>query len=261
MAHAQAAIVAVMIAISAAVWWHWWRRWKRFGELWPREPMPSAGPSLVAVLMTVAYLWLSLVVVFNPPERDPAQLISLPAIRASCAERLLMIALLIPIALGFGARAPRDLGLTLQNWWRQILEGLETAQASFLPVLCVLFATSPLRRDEEKNVLLRLLEQNHGLETLFWVLLAAVVLAPLLEELLFRVILLGWLKTKTTSAHAIGLSSVAFALIHGQLDGLALLPLALLLGMLYDRRRQYLSVVMAHAFFNLWNIALTMAAR
>ena len=40
---------------------------------------------------------------------------------------------------------------------------------------------------------------------------------------MFRVILLGWLKTKTTSVHAIGISSVAFALIHGPRDGVALL--------------------------------------
>ncbi|MFM9966094.1 MAG: lysostaphin resistance A-like protein [Planctomycetaceae bacterium] len=261
MVNAQAAIVVVMFSISAAVWWHWSRCYQRFGEVCPREPLPSSGPSLVAVLLTVAYLWLSLVVVLNPPVRDPAQPISLSAIQAGCGERLLMVALLVPLAFGFTTRPPRDLGFTLTNWLRQVMDGLETAHASFIPVLCVLFVTSPLRSEREKNTLLRLLDQDRGLETLAWVLLAAVVLAPLVEELLFRVILLGWLKTKTTSAHAIGISSVAFALIHGPLDGVALLPLALLLGILYDRRQRYLSVVVAHAFFNLWNIVLTLAAR
>lgn len=261
MPNAQAAVVMVMFAISAAVWWHWSRCQKRFGELWPREPLPSSAPSVAAVLFTVAYLWLTLVVVLNPPVRDPAQPISVSAIQDGCIERLLMVALLVPLMLGFGARSPRDLGFTLTNWKRQVLDGLETAHASFLPVFYVLFATSPLRSDAEKNLLLRLLDQDRGLPTLAWVLLAAVVLAPLVEELLFRVILLGWLKTKTTSAHAIGISSVAFALTHGPLDGVALLPLALLLGFLYDRRQRFLSVVVAHAFFNLWNIALTLAAR
>ena len=65
----------------------------------------------------------------------------------------------------------------------------------------------------------------------------------------------------TSSTLAIGISSIAFAMVHGPLDGAALMPLALLLGILYDRRHSYLAVVVAHAFFNLWNIALTMAAR
>jgi len=45
------------------------------------------------------------------------------------------------------------------------------------------------------------------------------------------------------------------------LDGIALIPLALLLGFLYDRRRSYWSVFVAHAFFNLTNIVQTMGSR
>lgn len=260
MANAQAAIVVVMIAISAAVWWFWWRRWRRFGEFYPSESFPQASINVVALVLTVTYLWLSLVAVVLPETREPVKTISVSAVQAGCATRLILTGLLCGL-LGFSSRSLREFGFTLRDWRRQVSDGLETAHASFLPVLALLLATSWWRAPAEKNLLLRLLEQDVGLITLAWVVVAAVICAPLLEELLFRVILLGWLKTKTSSTHAIGISSLAFAMVHGPLDGAALLPLALLLGSLYDRRHSYLSVVVAHAFFNLWNIALTMAAR
>ena len=250
----------VMVAISAAVWWLWWRRWRRFGEICATEPFSQTPINIVAVILTVTYLWLSLVAVILPEAREPATKISLSSVQAACATRFVMAGILCGL-LAFEPRSLRGFGFTLDHWRRQISDGLETAHASFLPVLALLLATSWWRQPAEKNLLLRLLEQDSGLLTLAWVLIAAVICAPLLEELLFRVILLGWLKTKTTSTHAIGISSIAFAMVHGPLDGAALLPLALLLGSLYDRRHSYLSVVIAHAFFNLWNIALTMAAR
>lgn len=260
MANAQAAIVVVMVAISAAVWWLWWRRWRRFGEIWPGEPLPLIPVNTVALVLAVTYIWLSLISVVMPEAREPAKTISLSAVQVACAVRFIILALLCGL-LGFESRSLRGFGLTFDHWRRQVSDGLETSHASFLPVLLLLWATAYWRQPAGKNPLLRMLEQDNGLLTLAWVLIAAVICAPLLEELLFRVILLGWLKTKTSSTHAIGISSIAFAMVHGPLDGAALLPLALLLGSLYDRRHSYLSVVIAHAFFNLWNIALTMAAR
>ncbi|MBC7816342.1 MAG: CPBP family intramembrane metalloprotease [Planctomycetaceae bacterium] len=260
MTNAQAAIVMVMIAISAAVWWLWWRRWRRFGAICASEPFPQTPINIVALLLAVTYIWLSLITVVMPEAREPVTTISLSSVQAGCATRVVLAGLLCGL-LWFGPRSLRDFGFTLRDWRRQVSDGLETAHASFLPVLALLLATSWWREPTEKNLLLRLLEQDVGLATLAWVLVAAVICAPLLEELLFRVILLGWLKTKTSSTHAVGISSIAFAMVHGPLDGAALMPLALLLGSLYDRRHSFLSVVVAHAFFNLWNIALTMAAR
>jgi membrane protease YdiL (CAAX protease family) len=59
---------------------------------------------------------------------------------------------------------------------------------------------------------------------------------------------------------AIGVSAVVFSVVHGQLDGVALIPLALLLGCLYDRQHRFLPVFVAHAFFNLTNIVLALVA-
>lgn len=258
--HAQVSIIVLMIAISSTVWWMWWRRWKRFGEIWQQEPTatPIWNPAVVFVALAIIGLFLVYGLMSRSGESRP---ITVEHVRGGCLERAVLAAMLLGLLTGVGARSAREFGITLANWRQQVSVGLETAHASFLPVLVLMMGTVLLRQPGEKNGLLILLDQDRSPTTLAWVVLAAVVLAPLVEELLFRVILLGWLKTKTTSTHAIGISSLAFAFIHGPLDGAALLPLALLLGSLYDRQQRFLSVVVAHAFFNLWNIALTMAAR
>lgn len=257
---AQVSIVVLMLSISSAVWWMWWRRWKRFGEIWRQEPTanPAWNPGVVFVALAIIGLFLIFGLTSRSVEGKP---ITVEHVRGGCLERAVLTAILLGLLTGVGGRSAREFGITLTNWRQQVSVGLETAHVSFLPVLTLMMATTLLRQPGEKNALLVLLDQDRSLTTLAWVVLAAVVLAPLVEELLFRVILLGWLKTKTTSTHAIGISSLAFAFIHGPLDGAALLPLALLLGSLYDRQQRFLSVVVAHAFFNLWNIAVAMAGR
>jgi membrane protease YdiL (CAAX protease family) len=261
MLNAQTIILSMMVAISVVVWWQWMRRRRAYGQLWPGEPeewgAPNSAAFAVAVAFSLLHFWTALHPVAEP---NPTQ-ISLTAVQAGCGERLLLIAILVPLLLGFRGGDPRGWGLTTRDWHRQMLDGLEVAHASFLPVLGIMLVTMPLRSEEKMNPLLRLLAQDRSLQTLGWILLAAVVLAPLLEELLFRVIVLGWFRGRLGSAHAIGISSLVFAAIHGPLDGAALLPLAFLLGRLFDRRHQFLSVFVAHATFNLWNIVLTMAAR
>ncbi len=258
--NAQVLIVVLMVAISSTVWWMWWRRWRRFGEIWHHEPTatPTWNPGVVFLALAIIAMFLLFGLLPQSGETKP---MTVEHVRGGCLERAVLAAMLLSLLTGFGARSAREFGITWANWRQQVSVGLETAHACFLPVLYVLFATSPLRQPGEKNGLLVLLDQDRSFATLAWVVFAAVVLAPLVEELLFRVILLGWLKTKTTATHAIGISSLAFAFIHGPLDGAALLPLALLLGSLYDRQQRFLSVVVAHGFFNLWNIALTLAAR
>lgn len=258
--NAQLAIVVLMFSLSAMTWWMWWRRWKHLGVIWRSEAVVTPVWNPAALVLALALIGLHLLVGVLPDSGE-SKPITMEHVRFGCLERAMLAAMLIGLLTGFGTRSVRDFGITLANWRQQIQVGLETAHASFLPVLILMTGTLLLRLPDERNALLRLLDADRSLATLAWVLLAAVVLAPLIEELLFRVILLGWLKTKTTSTHAIGISSLAFAFIHGPLDGAALLPLALLLGSLYDRQQRFVSVVVAHGFFNLWNIALTMAAR
>ncbi len=263
MPNAQAAIVIMMLTTSAEVWWQWRKRYQATGSIWPQSELPNGSVNLIAVLLTLAMIGVTLVSALS---LDRAAITaekeySINNVLAGCAMNGTLVVVLLPILSGGSLQILTDLGFRLTNWRQQFIEGMQTALASFLPVMLVMLATFWMRTPQATHPLLKLLQQDGRLQTFAAVVLAAVVLAPLVEELMFRVILLGWLKTKTNSTEAIVISSVAFAAVHGPLDGIALMPLALLLGFLYDRRRSYWSVFVAHAFFNLTNIVQTMSAR
>lgn len=110
----------------------------------------------------------------------------------------------------------------------------------------------------ESNPLLELLRSGPGQELMLLIALTAVVVAPIAEELQFRVVVLGGLLQAGRPQIAWLFSSVLFAMAHGFPDSLALLPLSFLLGYAYMRRRSYVAVMLVHFLFNLSNIALAM---
>jgi len=112
----------------------------------------------------------------------------------------------------------------------------------------------------DSNPLLELLDSGVGSELMMLIAVTAVIVAPIAEELQFRVVLLGGVIQAGRSRIGWILSSVLFALAHGFPDSLALLPLAFALGYAYMRRRSYLTVVLVHFLFNLSNIAMAVLA-
>jgi membrane protease YdiL (CAAX protease family) len=130
--------------------------------------------------------------------------------------------------------------------------GLTVGLAVLLPTSLLGYLLVPDRDVSESHILLRTL-QGKGWEYLVPIALAAALLAPLLEELLFRVVLQGWL-ADLVGKRAIPLTAGIFALIHGPRDAALLVPLALSLGALYEYRRSYVEVVAAHAAFNAANL-------
>lgn len=97
-------------------------------------------------------------------------------------------------------------------------------------------------------------------------LVAAVLLAPVAEELLFRGLLYRALRRRRGVLGAIVVSSVAFAVVH--LDVAATQPLALVgltlvgvvMGLAYERTGSLLVPVAAHAAYNGTALALALAA-
>lgn len=91
-------------------------------------------------------------------------------------------------------------------------------------------------------------------------LLLAIVVAPVTEELLFRAGIFRWLRTRTLRGVALLLPAFLFALIHGNLAVLLpLLTLALVLALAYEHHGHVGVPILAHALFNLNTIALLLA--
>ncbi len=151
------------------------------------------------------------------------------------------------------------LGLRKADIAGQIWDAFVGFLVAIGPVFLVLHLTDEwgLRDDEHAHEYLKLLIHSPSREVWLWIGLSAVVVAPLSEELLFRVILQGWVESVASPSLAIILSSLLFCLVHEFPDSLALAPLALTLGYVYHKRQSYLTVVVIHAIFNAVNLLLT----
>jgi len=94
------------------------------------------------------------------------------------------------------------------------------------------------------------------------IVLSAVVLAPLTEELFFRGLLQSLLRNFMSPWASIVVSSVLFALMHLSAirSVLPLLLFGLILGYVYERQGRLLAPILIHALFNAVMLAATLAS-
>jgi membrane protease YdiL (CAAX protease family) len=257
-------VVAGLFLGSLAAWtWIvlWWKQGIAAIEWQDREACPW-NPVAVGLALPVSII-VQVVALHSAPDADPAPVSDLPALcLALVLEMLVLMGLL---ALSTPIRAD-DFGLSRSQLGRNVCFGIVGFLMSILPVYAVSYAVemADLRDDGARHSFLKLLENHPGADTIAWVSLAAVVFAPMAEELLFRVILQGWLETRLTPRAAILFVSVLFALVHyepGRPDFLPIIPLALILGYVYYQRHSYLAVVVLHGTFNALNLALAILFR
>jgi uncharacterized protein len=165
---------------------------------------------------------------------------------------------------GLGSLAA-DFGLRFQLRWadtRALAVGavLEMVlAAAVLPLLT-------LSRDAEPQQLLRDLHHSRGAPPVFLFVIGAVVLAPLVEELLYRGLLLRALLRRMEPAGAVFTSALVFALVHyvgdpGTLPFLpALTALGVVLGLVALRAGNLKWPILIHAGFNLTTTVLFLTA-
>ena len=132
----------------------------------------------------------------------------------------------------------------------------EACLVAWLPTAALRLIMVFVIQDEAQHPFLEMIMNGVPVSALMLIILTAVVLAPLVEELLYRVVILGGLLGHTSGLVALCVSSVLFSFAHGFPDSLALLPLAFVIGWTYQQRRSYRTVVLVHFLFNGFNILL-----
>jgi len=245
-----------------SVWVKVWQR-RQQGLSWlDRCDEPRAawigGSERLALLL--AWLWFGLhlaskiapEVASKPRGITHAALWSVVAL--SGGTTLLLIALL----LANDWRSVRLFGLKGRPLASPLRHGWFGFQLAILPMAVAMIAMAPFRTRDTQNPLLTLMTDNLDPITIALVVLIAVVIAPLSEELIFRVILQSWLRTVLPARWVIPFVAVSFAAIHGPVDGPALLPLSLVLGCVFERRHNYATVVVIHGLFNATMLALAL---
>ncbi|MBM4023569.1 MAG: CPBP family intramembrane metalloprotease [Planctomycetes bacterium] len=254
---ASAAIVAVAacLLVSTAAW----RRFRRGEPLVSHRnhaPVPWHGNDLLVLLVGGVALATALGAALGA--KPPVDLKLAGGLLLQAGMGLFAIAWLV----ARGARAT-DLGLVeghLAADTRLALAGVALVVAPLLALAAAVNRLVPYRHDVADFLMA---DRDAWGVTL--VLATAVIAAPVVEELLFRRVLQGWLE-KVLPADgglaAILLSAAAFALAH-QGQGLAfvpLFPLGLVLGFIAHRTGSIVPCILLHALFNLVSVAILLGS-
>lgn len=210
--------------------------------------------------LTLTWLGLNFVQLFSAPVRSGAPP-NVDKIHESIQLQLILLAGCgIPLFLQRQVSV-REYGFHLSDPGGQVSDGVLGFLAAVVPVVLAWLATVPWRTDENQHGLLRLLQEDSSLQTLLWVVLLAAVLAPLVEELMYRVVLQTWLEKIAPRREALIVVALIFSAMHKLPDAIPLFPLALILGYVYQQRRSYLSVVLIHMLFNGTNLLFLVLLR
>jgi len=224
------------------------------------EPSTDRSPEMhwLPLVLMLTWLGLNFVQLFSNPVRsggappDVNKMIQLQLILLAGCGIPLFVQRQVPV---------RKYGFHLRDPGGQVSDGVLGFLAAIVPVVLAWLATVPWRTDENQHGLLRLLQEDSSLQTLLRVVLLAAVLAPLVEELMYRVVLQTWLEKIAPRREALIVVALVFSAMHQLPDAIPLFPLALILGYVYQQRRSYLSVVLIHMLFNGVNLLFLVLLR
>ena len=229
-------------------------------------PLPTSGNRQVATwpgwLLPVAiFCWLGVSIAFS--RRLPEAGADTEAIVDTLPHNTTMIAILFLLLASLVALARRKSPAPepdLSPIHRQLVYGLVGFLTCLLPTAIVFNLTEPYRTDADMHPLLQLIGRDPSGQLLMAVTVSAVLVAPWTEEMAFRVIMQRSLLRTCSPSLSILLTAFAFCAIHPSWqDAVALLPLAIVLGVTYHRTGSYLAVVLIHMLFTAVNILSMMA--
>lgn len=250
------ALTLALLAVSTGLWINLLRQGIRHGWSWPLQPrrdVPWRPWEAVATILIVLICIGAVTQQFasgGTTADSPEASFDIRKLQIFAGSQLAELAL-IPLILGIWRPCRwEDFGLRAHGWKTDLQFALWGVLLAQLPVHLLEYPMQGWRAEAPHPMLELLKNSPNAWQVLPWIALEVVVLAPLVEELLFRVVLQGALEREIPAVWAIVLTAAAFACIHQTADWLPLFPLALIFGYVYYRRRSYLAVVVLHGLFN-----------
>jgi len=114
--------------------------------------------------------------------------------------------------------------------------------------------------DTSQQELVEIFSNMESATALIGMILLAVIVAPLTEEVIFRAGLFRYLRTRTSRWVAFGLPAGIFAIMHGNLVAFGpLFALGLIFAIAYERTGRIAVPIIAHGLFNLNTVVLLLA--
>jgi hypothetical protein len=251
-------IFTLVLFASGYVWWRVAVKLRDKQQVLAYRPRTQSGKLfLLGPIILIGWVVFPAVAmhVLNVPEQ-----IGLRHIQATCLANGLLLLLSYNLILSYDCTLLKIFGIAASGWRQPLAEGAIGFLAALLPVFAMQGLTFLIglrtAEDPKQHQMLQFLQEQPGMATFVWLLISVVILAPLAEELVFRVIVQGWLATRLPPAGAIVTTAVLFSAVHDWPDALSLFPLALILGYVYHRSNSYWAVVVLHLLFNATNLAV-----
>jgi membrane protease YdiL (CAAX protease family) len=245
-------------------------------EYEPRAPVPWSGVDLILLGTLVLLLQAFAVNVATRAYGAPTSVPSVASMTAIVGSRIVwLLFALVYLARKVGAYAD-DMGFDTRRLKSDLrLAGL-TFLAAVLPVYGTQLVLTSLFGYESEHPLVKLVNEQPSLSVMVMTTIAAVGVAPLVEEFLLRVLLQGWLEKKQIESRQrrsgnpderagwgpIVVAAAIFALLHGWPDMLALFILSLFMGYVYQRTHRIIAPLAVHmcvnalAVLELWKVFL-----
>jgi membrane protease YdiL (CAAX protease family) len=265
----QAAIGTALLAASLMVWavilWRIVTR-QPVVEYEPRVPVPWSGREVFWVVLFWPLLELFVLRMSLSRSEIETHEVTPEKMVALTAAHLVWTGLAV-VYLEMRTRAPSsEFGFDLGRLAYDVKQGLLGFLAALVPVYGSLWVVRSLF-PQSVHPLEQIVEDSAGGAGggLFGVVfISAVIAAPLAEELVFRVILQGWLERKLEEARQrrggtlprgaealpILASATAFAGLHQGFEVVALFVLALFLGYLYRQTHRIYASWVVHVIVN-----------
>ena len=160
------------------------------------------------------------------------------------------------------SRNPLDLFGLREVGWRQNFKSGCWGLAAALPAIYFIHTLSfhLMGPDAQPQPLLQFLAGNPSLQDRLLLILTAVVIAPIAEELIFRGYIFGVLRRYAGRWWAMLISASVFAAIHAHIPSLAgLFVLAVALTLVYEGAGSLWAPILMHSLFNGLTVILTLA--
>jgi uncharacterized protein len=253
----------VILLASLAVWGMILERLFT-GEPLVSRSVPATRPRpWLAIFVTLAWVGFSCFSQFMKLDDPPAaaKFNAMQALFLLAFNLLLQITttcLLLVCLTRLGSQRLTRFGIDDRRPDEAIGAGLLGYLAAVIPVILVNVAMSQFRTEDNQHLFLQILGSQKSVLLVALMIGSAVIMAPIEEELMYRVILQGTLQRYFSPTASIVISASLFSAVHGFPDAVGLFPLALILGFLYWRTGSYLTVVTTHAAFNGVTVLLTL---
>jgi membrane protease YdiL (CAAX protease family) len=197
-------ITLALLVASIVTWLFLLERLWRHGHILSferRQPVPWGLPA-AAVAIVIVLLTIPAAVLSGPPDRQSDELNPSEAtqnISGLLLFQFLMGGAALAVAFATSRPNPQDLGLptNVGGLLQDILTGVVTFLASLAPVYGVLLFSQYLGgelAEPSHHPLVETVQKASNLGVLWWASISAVVFAPLCEEVIFRLLLQGWLE-------------------------------------------------------------------